>query len=73
MENIEACSCLDFCDDELPHEEKNHNKALHISIECVDTFLSMVLLDIRFSLNVMSKNSLTKLMIKGLPMNLAHW
>ncbi|XP_050889426.1 uncharacterized protein LOC127094663 [Lathyrus oleraceus] len=31
--NIASKGCLCFCDDELPPEGKNYNKALHISIE----------------------------------------
>lgn len=47
---------------------RNHNKALHISIECVDTILSRVLMDIGPSLNMPSRSSLTKLNIEGLVM-----
>ncbi|XP_050914650.1 uncharacterized protein LOC127129531 [Lathyrus oleraceus] len=66
--NISASSCLGFNDDELPPEGRNHNKALHISIECVDTVLSRVLVDTGSSLNVLPKNSLSKLTIEGLLM-----
>lgn len=66
--NISASSCLGFNDDELPSEGRNHNKALHISIECVDTALSRVLVDTRSSLNGLPKNSLSKLSIEGLVM-----
>lgn len=69
MANIAAGSYLGFCDDKLPPEGKAHNKALHISIECVDIILSRVLIDIGSSLNVIPKNSLTKLTIEGLLMN----
>lgn len=37
MANISASSCLGFNDDELPPKGRNHNKALDISFECVDT------------------------------------
>ncbi|XP_050889760.1 uncharacterized protein LOC127095058 [Lathyrus oleraceus] len=66
--NISASSCLGFNDDELPPEGRNHNKALHISIECVDTVLSRVLVDTGSSLNILPKNSLSKLTIEGLVM-----
>lgn len=64
MAKIYARSCLGFCDDEFPHEGKYHNKALHISIECMDTVLSRVRVDIGSSLYVLPKNSLTKLTIE---------
>lgn len=61
--NITASSHLGFCDKDLPPEGKYHNKALHISIECADTIMSRVLVDTGSSLNVLPKNSLTKLTI----------
>lgn len=57
-----------FCDDELPPEGKAHNKALHISIECVYAVISRVLIDIGLSLNVLPKNYVTKLTIEELLM-----
>lgn len=36
---------LGFNDDEMHAEGKNHNKALHISLRCIDTLLSRVLVD----------------------------
>lgn len=66
--NIAVGSCMVLCDDELPLEGKAHNKAVHISIECADIVLSRVLVDIGSSLNVLPKNSLTKLTIEGLLM-----
>lgn len=68
MANIGSRGCLGFCDDELPPEGKNHNKALHISIECADTIMSQVLVDTGSSLNMLPKNSLTELTIEGLLM-----
>lgn len=47
---------------------RNHNKALYISIECVDTILYRVLVDTDSSLNVLPKSSLSKLTIEGLVM-----
>lgn len=66
--NISASSSLGFNDDDLPPEGRNHNKALHISIECVDIVLSRVLVDTGSSLNVLPKNSLSKMTIEGLLM-----
>ncbi|XP_050896696.1 uncharacterized protein LOC127103487 [Lathyrus oleraceus] len=68
VDNIASKGCLGFCDDELPPEGKNHNKALHVSIECADTIMSRVLVDTGSSLNVLPKISLTKLTIEGLLM-----
>jgi hypothetical protein len=59
---------LGFSDEELPVEGRNHNKALHISIECMDTVLSRVLVDTGSSLNVMPKSSFAKLNVEGLVM-----
>ncbi|XP_050876657.1 uncharacterized protein LOC127080379 [Lathyrus oleraceus] len=59
---------LGFNDDELPIEGKNHNKALHISLKCIDTILSRVLVDTGSSLNVMPKTTLIKLPMEGISM-----
>ncbi|XP_050895276.1 uncharacterized protein LOC127101883 [Lathyrus oleraceus] len=69
--NITASSHLGFCDNDLPPEGRSHNKALHISIECADTIMSRLLVDIGSSLNVLPKNSFTKLTIEGLLMKLS--
>lgn len=63
---------LGFSNEELPTEGRNHNKALHISIECMDTILPRVLVDTGSSLNVMPKGSRAKLAIEGLVMNLSE-
>ncbi|XP_050916461.1 uncharacterized protein LOC127131593 [Lathyrus oleraceus] len=59
---------LGFSDEELSAEGRNHNKALHISIECVETVLSRVLVDIGYSLTVMPKSSFAKLTVEELVM-----
>lgn len=69
--NIAAGGCLGFCDDEFPLEGKAYSKALHISIECTNTLLSRVLVDIGSSLNVLTKKSLTKQTIEGLLVKLS--
>ena len=43
--NITSCNNLSFCDDELPDEGRNHNLALHISMNCKNDSLSNVLID----------------------------
>ncbi|XP_050919814.1 uncharacterized protein LOC127137391 [Lathyrus oleraceus] len=68
VNSIVVSQSLGFSDEELPAEGKNHNKALHVSIECMDTVLSRVLVDTGSSFNVMLKGSLTKLTIEGLVM-----
>lgn len=59
---------MGFSDEELPAEGSNHNKSLHISIECVDIVLLRVLVNIGSSLNVLPKSSLAKLTIEGFVM-----
>ncbi|KAI5389879.1 hypothetical protein KIW84_075258 [Lathyrus oleraceus] len=66
--NIVASISLGFNDDELTPKGKNNNKALYISIECVNTVLSRVLVDTGSSLNIIPKSSLSKLTIEGLVM-----
>lgn len=52
---------LGFTDFDLPPEGRNHDKALHISMECKGTTLSRVLVDIGSSLNVLPKSTLMKI------------
>lgn len=40
--NITNGNCLGFSDDKLPLKGRAHNRALHISIKCVDKLLSRV-------------------------------
>lgn len=68
VNNIASSVSLGFIDNELPPEGRNHNKALHIYIECVDTIFSRVFMDTGLSLNVLPKSSLSKLTIEGLLM-----
>ncbi|XP_050883778.1 uncharacterized protein LOC127086990 [Lathyrus oleraceus] len=70
--NITTCLSLGFSDEELSTEGRNHNKALQISIECMETVLSRVLVDTESSLNVMPKSSFAKLTVKGLVMKLSE-
>ena len=59
---------LMFCDDELPDEGRNHNLALHISMNCKNDLLSNVLIDKGSALNVISRSTLMKLKYQGTPM-----
>lgn len=72
FDDVIACvttrNFLGFNDDELPTEGKNHNKALHISLRCIDTSLSRVLVDTGSSLNVIPKTTMVKLSLEGLNM-----
>ncbi|XP_058733281.1 uncharacterized protein LOC131604882 [Vicia villosa] len=66
--NITACNNLSFSDEELPGEGRNHNLALHISMNCQSDALSNVLVDTVSSLNVMPKSTLSRLTYQGAPM-----
>ncbi|KAI5444789.1 hypothetical protein KIW84_013172 [Lathyrus oleraceus] len=58
-----------FCDKELPEKGRNHNLALHISMNCKDDALSNVLVDTSSSLNVLPKSTLSRLSYQGAPMS----
>lgn len=59
---------LGFNNDELPAEGKNHNKALHISLRCIDTLLSSVLVETCSSLNIIPKTTVVKFPLERLKM-----
>ena len=59
--NITSCNNFSFCDDELPDEGRNHNLALHISMNCKNDSLSNVLIDNGSALNVILRSTLMKL------------
>jgi len=65
--NITACNNLSFSDEELPTEGRNHNLALHISVNCKTDALSNVLVDTGSSLNVMAKTTYDRLSYQGTP------
>ena len=67
--NITACNNLSFCDEELPEEGRNHNLALHISLNCQEDAMFNVLVDTGSSLNVMPKSTLSRLSYQGAPMH----
>lgn len=58
-----ASSNLDVSYEEFPAEVKSHNKALHISMKCLDNVLVRFLFDIGPSLNFMPKSTLVKLSV----------
>src|ERR1043165_1881374 len=64
--SISAGNGLGFTDFDLPPKGRNHNKALHISMECKGTTLSRVLVDTGSSLNVLPKKALMKIDYSGL-------
>ncbi|XP_058746982.1 uncharacterized protein LOC131619962 [Vicia villosa] len=64
--NLTAGACLSFSEHELPSQGKEHNKALHISIQYGKAHLSRVLIDTGSSLNVMPKATLDKIDLEGL-------
>lgn len=66
--NITACNNLIFSDEEFPEKGRNHNLALHISMNCQEDALSNVPVDTDYSLNVMLKSTLPKLAYQGAPM-----
>lgn len=63
--NVTACNNLSFSDEDLPEGGKDHNLALHISVNCGSDTLSNVLVDTGSSLNVMAKSTLDKLSYRG--------
>ncbi|KAI5438068.1 hypothetical protein KIW84_023981 [Lathyrus oleraceus] len=66
--NITSCNNLSFCDEELPKEGRNHNLALHISMNYKEDTLSNVLVDTGSSLNVLPKSTLSRLFYQNAPM-----
>ncbi|XP_028223482.1 uncharacterized protein LOC114404974 [Glycine soja] len=67
INNITANNYLIFFDEEIPVEGQGHNKALHVSVKCLDHIVAKVLIDNDSSLNVMPKATLDKL-----PFNPSH-
>jgi len=65
MSHIRANDYLTFTEDEIPTEGRGHNKALHISVKCMDYVLTRVLIDNGSSLNVMPKTTLDKISCEG--------
>ena len=66
ISHITANNYLTFTEDEIPLEGRGHNKALYISVKCMDHFTSRVLIDNGSSLNVIPKTTLNKLPSDGI-------
>jgi len=67
INNITANNYLTFIEEEIPAEGQGHNRALHVSVKCMDHIMAKVLIDNGSSLNVMPKSTLEKL-----PFNASH-
>jgi len=65
VSHITANNYLTFTKDEIPLEGRGHNKALHISVKCMNYVIARVLIDNGSSLNVMPKTTLDKLPCEG--------
>ena len=66
--NITTNNYLTFTDDEIPTEGRGHNKALHVSVKCLDHVMARALIDNGSSLNVMPRSTLEKLPCDGMHM-----
>ena len=67
VNNITADNYLTFTNEEIPVEGRGHNRALHVSVKCLDHIVAKVLIDNGSSLNVMPKATLDKF-----PFNVSH-
>ena len=67
VNNITANNYLTFTKEEIPAEGRGHNRALHVSVKCMDHIMAKVLIDNGSSLNVKPKCTLEKL-----PLNASH-
>ena len=65
MANVSTRHGVGFTNLDLPPEGRNHNKALHITMECKGAVLSHVLVDTGSSLNVLPKQILKKIDVEG--------
>ena len=61
INNITANNCLTSADEKILVEGQGHNRALHVSIKCLDHIVAKVLIDKGLLLNVMPKTTLDKL------------
>ena len=65
VNNITANNYLTFTEEEIPTEGRGHNRALHVSVKCMEHVRAKVLIDNGSSLNVMPKNTLEKLLFNA--------
>ncbi|XP_019442271.1 PREDICTED: uncharacterized protein LOC109346986 [Lupinus angustifolius] len=61
VNNIVADNYISFCDQEIPPEGTEHVRPLHISVMCNDCVIGKFLLDNGSSLNVMMKQTFSRL------------
>ncbi|KAH1193908.1 hypothetical protein GmHk_19G054832 [Glycine max] len=61
VNHITTNNYIAFAEEEIPVEGRGHNKALHVSVRCMDHVVAKVLIDNGSSLNVMLKATLEKL------------
>ncbi|XP_028184580.1 uncharacterized protein LOC114371309 [Glycine soja] len=71
VNNITANNYLTFTDEEILVEGRGHNRALHVSVKCLDHIVAKVLINNGFSLNVMPKATLDKLPFNALHLRLS--
>lgn len=71
VDSISTDNGLGFTDVDLPSEGRNHNKTLHISMECKGTTLSCVLVDTLSSLNMLPKSTLMNIDYLGVELRLS--
>jgi len=62
INNITNNNYLTFANEEIPIEGREHNRALHVSVKCLDPIVAKMLIDNSSSLNVISKATLDKLL-----------
>jgi len=65
INNIMANNYLTFADEEIPVEDRGHNRVLHVSVKCLGHIVANVLIDNGSSLNVMPKATLDKLLFNA--------
>ncbi|KAI5410284.1 hypothetical protein KIW84_055689 [Lathyrus oleraceus] len=65
MANVSTRHGVGFTNLDLPPEGQDHNKALHITMECKGAVLSHVLVDTGSSLNVLPRQILKKIDVEG--------
>ena len=67
INNITTNNYLTFTKEEIPTERKGHNRALHMSVKCMEHIMAKVLIENCSSMNVMPKSTLEKF-----PFNATH-
>jgi len=67
INNITANNYLTFAEEEISAEGRGHNRALLVSVKCMEHVMAKVLIDNGSSLNVMPKSTLEKF-----PFNVSH-